>query len=1327
MVANTPLWDEEWLIQALRETPEFQHLADNPAPVLQFQGVVRQALAQISQAPDPDEPLTINLLIDPILAELGWAGTIAEQLVGTRSERVDKLLLPAEAAFDAALADEGVDRLRRGVGICECKRRTARLDGPGSGARPGETAHHQIQRYLLAANADSDGAIRWGMLANGAEWRIYSADVRPRDRFHPIDLAGLVAESDMFALDGGEQADRLRAAFLLLRRDSWTSAPGERESLLDRLLAEGRRNEQRVADDLSDAIFNNVFPELVEKLWSKQPHANPEDISRAALFFLYRLLVISYAEDGGLLPVDSDSYGPISLRRAVRDDVAARIASGAAFSANLVDLWERIDRLRLIIDEGDDALGIPPYNGGLFRRYDGVLNHVQLSDAELAPIINALSHADSKYIGYRSLSVQQLGGIYERLLERIPVREGLDGPVDVTIQPFARKDSGSYYTPQHLVDLIVEQTLRPLVDERIAAFEAGPSPERDPATAVLGLRVLDPAMGSGHFLVAALDWLAEEVSALLEREWECAPGHVSPIRAELDDAHARLAADGATVGDRAVIQRMVLKRCIYGVDKNVLAVELAQVALWLHTFVPPLPLADLSHRIICGDSLLGVWASDVRRYLSEWAADLTRRAFDQELKYIEQKGAGTGPLHQTLDLRRTEMPDYQDTALQDLGSDALGRISRPYRFTAGMRWQYAGLGKTAKAELHEPVVDAWGGLSKKGPKILLEGENHPFHTQSLPEYRDLRDDADALCDRENILHWELAFPYLWRDWAGDRRGGFDAVISNPPWDRIKLQEVEWWAARDDDLAKAPTAAERRRIIDQRRQASDPLVAQFDEAVERAQTMSLVVRESDNYPLMGKGDINLYSLFVERGLQLLSPGGIMGMLTPSGIYSDLTAADFFKSVSTTGRLSGVYDFENRRSANPDADTGKWFPDVHPQFKFCALIVGGEERKFEQANCGFYLNSRADLDDPQRVFPMTPADFQRINPNTGTMPTLRSPQGAEIVRGIYERHPVLVNRSGDAEHRIWPVSQMRMFDMTNDSNWFKTAEDLAGLGAYRVVGNHYKLGGQEWLPLYQGRMIHQFDHRAGSVEVHPENTHNPYVTRSATDQERQSPDFLPETQYWVDAEEVKRRTDGGFLWALGFRDIARATDERTIIATIVPFAAYGNPLPILLPVSGFAAPDAALLVGNLNSLCLDFIAKRKVQGTHANWYIVEQLPVIEPSTYDRAFGSTTAAELVRDHVLRLCCTATDLEPFARELGHAGQPFRWDAAERRQLRARLDALYLHLYGLSESDAEHVLGQFPVLEKNDRSEHGRYLTRDLVLGHYRALAQGDAAAQIS
>ena len=773
---------------------------------------------------------------------------------------------------------------------------------------------------------------------------------------------------------------------------------------------------------------------------------------------------------------------------------------------------------------------------------------------------------------------------------------------------------------------------------------------------------------------------------------------------------------------------MVLKRCIYGVDKNRMAVELAQVALWLHTFVPPLPLADLSHRIICGDSLLGASAAGVKRYVDEWAGERTRIVFARELKSIEQLGAGTEVRHQTLDLLRTEMPDYIEFDVPDISSsDAMGRIERPFRFTSGMRWQYAGLGKKANQALHESIADAWGGLSDKGRNILLKGENNPHHTQSPPEYRKLRDTADAICDRENVLFWELAFPYVWRDWSGERRGGFDAIISNPPWDRIKLQEVEWWAARDDEVAKAPTAAERGRIIEQRREAGDPLVQQYDEAVERAQTMSLVFREHDDYPLMGKGDINLYSLFAERSLQLLKPDGVMGLLTPSGIYSDLTAADFFKSISTTGRLSGVYDFENRRTANPDADTAKWFPDVDSRFKFCALIAGGTGRSFEQAHCGFYLMGKDDLDDEQRVFPMTPGDFQRINPNTGTMPTLRSPRDAEIVRGIYERHPVLVDKSGEEELAVWPLRYTTMFHMTNESHWFKTAENLSALGAYRVVGNHYKLGSQEWLPLYQGRMIHQFDHRAGSVEVNPDNLHNPYLTRATTEEEHQAPDFLPETQYWVEAEESARRTNGGFPWALGFRDITRATDERTMIAAIVPWAAYGNQLPILPPRDGFRAADGALLVANLNSLALDFVAKRKIQGTHANWYIVEQLPIIEPATYDRVFGDTSAADLVRDHVLRLSYTATDLESFARELDHAGPPFRWDAAERRQLRARLDALYFHLYGLSESDAEHMLDQFPVLEKNDRAEHDHYLTKHLVLGHYRALASGDTAAEIA
>ena len=260
-----------------------------------------------------------------------------------------------------------------------------------------------------------------------------------------------------------------------------------------------------------------------------------------------------------------------------------------------------------------------------------------------------------------------------------------------------------------------------------------------------------------------------------------------------------------------------------------------------------------------------------------------------------------------------------------------------------------------------------------------------------------------------------------------------------------------------------------------------------------------------------------------------------------------------------------------------------------------------------------------------------------------------------------------------------------------------------------------------------MIHHFDHRASAVDFNPDNQDNPYLSGEVTDEEKQDPAFFPGVQYWVSTAEIEPILSAGQPWVIGFRDITNATNERTVIATIVPWAAFGNKVPLLLPDPTLTALDAAFLTANLSSLALDFVAKRKVQNTNLNWFILEQLPVIAPADYDRKFGETTAAELVRDHVLRLSYTAHDLAPFARDLGYEGEPFEWNPEERRQLRARLDALYFHLYGLDEADTAYILDQFPVLEKNERKEHNRYLTKELVLGHYRAIERGDTTSEIS
>ena len=262
-----------------------------------------------------------------------------------------------------------------------------------------------------------------------------------------------------------------------------------------------------------------------------------------------------------------------------------------------------------------------------------------------------------------------------------------------------------------------------------------------------------------------------------------------------------------------------------------------------------------------------------------------------------------------------------------------------------------------------------------------------------------------------------------------------------------------------------------------------------------------------------------------------------------------------------------------------------------------------------------------------------------------------------------------------------------------------------------------------------MIHQFDHRANSVRVNPESTHNPYLSEEVSTAQHADPDFLPQSQYWVPAREVERNSPHSRDYVLGFRDIARPTDVRTVIASIVPRVGCGHTLPVLISDDDcFNAEAAARLLANLNSFGFDYVTRQKVQATHLTWYTVEQLPVIAPDAYDRRFGGVTAADLVRDHVLRLTYTAHDMEPFARDLGYGGPPFIWDEEERRHLRARLDALYFHLYGLDRDDAGYILDTFPIVRRQDEAQFdGRYRTKELILAYMNALAAGDTDARMA
>ena len=391
--------------------------------------------------------------------------------------------------------------------------------------------------------------------------------------------------------------------------------------------------------------------------------------------------------------------------------------------------------------------------------------------------------------------------------------------------------------------------------------------------------------------------------------------------------------------------------------------------------------------------------------------------------------------------------------------------------------------------------------------------------------------------------------------------------------------------------------------------------------------------------------------------------------------------------------------------------------------------------DPANCAFYLHSVAELDDTKRRFPLTAADFARVNPNTGTAPIFRSRRDAELTTAIYDRLPVLVDRSSGEAVKAWPVKYTRMFDMTNDSGQFRTRAELEDReGAYPIGGNRFGSPSGDWAPLYVGRMIHQFDHRAASVEVNDENLHNAALSGNISAEQKADPAFVPTPQYWVHTSQVS--FPAGLNWTIAFRDIARATDARTMIAAAVPIVGLGNTAPVIIPEElNTDHSNVALLLGNLGAIVLDFVVRQKVQSTHINWYIAEQLPVVPADRYEAArFGPKTAGDTVRQAVLELTYTAHDMATFARDMGHIDDtsrvkpPFPWDEGRRLFLRAKLDAVFFHLYGVTDrDDIRHIYSTFPIVERQEIGTYGRYRSLDLCLAWMNALAAGDPDAEIN
>lgn len=725
MFIQGSLFTREFLTDGILEHEEWKNLHENE--IGDFRTALDAAFRDFPINGNPIESTTEKDLIEPALNALGWVSYLTQQTMSKKGRKdvPDYLLFPdAEAKQKANNERQQAKRYRHGISILEAKAWEVPLDKKGKdGEFDSRIPSNQILRYLSRADIQSDGNIKWGILTNGRKWRLYFQDARSRSEdFLEIDLPAALglkgAQADLFAFEGSGEQDWLKVFYVFFSRKAFLKIPPENSSFHQRVLEQGKFWESQVAQDLSEVVFKEVFPQLVCYLKqhdgeAQETSAYLEELRDSALTFFYRLLFVLCAEDRLLLPVADGKYDDYGLRKRVREDIAKRIDDKDAFSSTLDDYYRKTCNLFKAIDKGDSSIDLPPYNGGLFdTQQSPLLNRVEIPDSEFAPLLDKLSrrHTEEspKWINYRDLSVQQLGSIYERLLEFEPVLED-DGTLAIRPNIFARKTSGSYYTPESLVKLVLEKTVGPLVDEKLEKFKArsrelksrkSSKKERmkeleavDSASAILDLKICDPAMGSGHFLVSLVDYLADRVlESLVESEetaaWTDSP-YASPLFQKISSIREQIrrqaeehgwAVNEDQLDDRHIIRRMILKRCVFGVDKNPMAVELAKVSLWLHTFTVGAPLSFLDHHLKCGDSLFGEFVRGAEDYLEERGSMFIASAVTQ----AKATAKGMARIEQIADADISEVKESADEfKVFEKLTNPLGRF---FGFIHAARW-----------------------------------------------------------------------------------------------------------------------------------------------------------------------------------------------------------------------------------------------------------------------------------------------------------------------------------------------------------------------------------------------------------------------------------------------------------------------------------------------------------------------------------------------------------------------------------------------------------------------------------------------------------------
>nr|WP_276600415.1 N-6 DNA methylase [Nannocystis sp. ILAH1] len=1041
-----------------------------------------------------------------------------------------------------------------------------------------------------------------------------------------------------------------------------------------------------------------------------------QDFYRELLRLAYRLIFLFVAEDRGLL---LDPAAPEAAReRYTRYYATARLRRLAERRRGGPhgDLWQG---LRLVLGKlyaGCPELGLPALGSFLWStRATPHLDRAELANEDLLAAFHALARVDdergvSYSVSWQSLAADELGSVYEALLELHPRLHTETGLFELaTAAGNERKTSGSYYTPEELVERLLDSALTPVLSSATLG-----KPRDIGIAALLDLKVCDPACGSGHFLVAAARRLARRLASLRTGDDEPAP---SAMQAAL---------------------REVVGRCLFGVDINPMAVELCKVSLWMEALEPGKPLSFLESHIQCGNALLGATPALLARGIPEDAFATLLEGDDREAtKTLRKRDRDDRKgLRATLELFAAQSPatapTNADASLLRIRAEQVDRAAdgslpaveaKESEFTT---WQ-----SSPEQRRAEFLADLWCAslVWPKSPQLIdvAPTTSEWLHLLRKPDDAKpvtLQTVAEAK-KQYKFFHWHLRFPQVFAPATAKTEpndscgwiGGFDVILGNPPWDHVELKDIEFFSIHRPAIANAGTAAERKQMIQELRESDPELYKKFCDAERAVGGQDHTLRESGRFPLCGSGRLNTFALFAELNRSLLHTRGWAGFITPTGLITDATTGKYTEAIISNQQLASAVSFEN---------FGTKFGDVNNRQSFCLITLSATP--VAEMRLRFNVNQALPPNSGPIDFTLTADEVKLLNPLTLTCPTFRTRRDAALVTTIYKEVPSLCGRT---ENPWEVVFAQGLLNMATDSKVFRTSVQLVEEG-WQTDSTFYTLDRHKMLPLYEAKMIQHFDHRFASLIQGPPGDRPSRKFEGWYGVRPQDPEEFVVPRYWVDEDVVTAAvrslpTPWRFGWFIGFRDISRSTDSRTVIASAIPYTAVGHTLPLLLPHERFVSIAGCLLVC-LSTFVLDYVARQKLGGTHLTFGFLSQLPVLPPERFDHVApwnSETSTAGWIRAYVLELAYTAWDLDHFARDLGHEGPPFRSDPFRRFILRAELDAAFFHLYNIERDAVEWIMDTFPVIRQKDEKTHGEYRTKRVILERYDAMAQAIATGR--